>query len=127
MWFKLTRFYCFLKMLKYFQDSNCHSQQINIKISLKNGGNNSNHTCNFFCISGFKFHPEHELAKKQTSGHCGVVSFYIKNGTVEDSKTFIKSLKYFNLAVSLGSFESLVELPLVLFTQSLNKINYFIF
>lgn len=64
-------------------------------------------------ILGFKFHPEHELAKRQTSGHCGVVSFYIKNGTLEDSKTFLKSLKYFNLAVSLGSFESLVELPLV--------------
>lgn len=60
---------------------------------------------------GLPSHPQHEIFKKQTSGHSGVVSFYIKNATIEESKVFLSSLKVFTLAESLGGFESLAELP----------------
>lgn len=52
-------------------------------------------------------HPQHELAIKQTSGHSGMVSFYLKS----DAQMFLKALKVFTLAESLGGYESLVELP----------------
>lgn len=60
---------------------------------------------------GLPSHPQHELFKKQTCGHSGVVSFYIKDATLEQSKKFLSSLKVFTLAESLGGFESLAELP----------------
>ncbi|KAF4521417.1 hypothetical protein B566_EDAN010574 [Ephemera danica] len=47
------------------------------------------------------------------SGHSAVFSFYIKGG-LEASQTFLKSLKLFYLAESLGGFESLAELPSVM-------------
>ena len=43
------------------------------------------------------------------SGYGGVVSFYIKR----KPEVFLKALKVFTLAVSLGGFESLAEMPLV--------------
>lgn len=52
-------------------------------------------------------HPQYELSLKQTTGHSGMISFYIKG----DSHKFLKSLKLFILAESLGGFESLAELP----------------
>ncbi|KOC63060.1 Cystathionine gamma-lyase [Habropoda laboriosa] len=52
-------------------------------------------------------HPQRELALRQTSGHSGMVSFYLKG----DSKKFLKALKVFTLAESLGGYESLAELP----------------
>jgi len=39
-----------------------------------------------------------------------VLSFYLKGG-IEESKEFLKNLKYFQTAESLGGFESLAELP----------------
>lgn len=60
---------------------------------------------------GLPSHPQHETFKKQTCGHSGVVSFYIKDATIEESKRFLSSLKVFTLAESLGGFESLAELP----------------
>lgn len=61
---------------------------------------------------GLPSHPQHELFKKQTSGHSGVFSFYLKGG-LEESKTVLKALKVFTLAESLGGYESLAELPYV--------------
>lgn len=59
---------------------------------------------------GLKSHPQHELALKQSYGHSGIMSFYIKGG-LEESRKFLKSLKVFTLAESLGGYESLAELP----------------
>lgn len=59
---------------------------------------------------GLSSHPQHEIFKKQTSGHSGVFSFYL-NGGLNEAKTFLKSLKVFTLAESLGGYESLAELP----------------
>ncbi|XP_011643301.1 putative cystathionine gamma-lyase 2, partial [Pogonomyrmex barbatus] len=52
-------------------------------------------------------HPQYELTLKQTSGHSGMLSFYLKG----DSVKFLKALKIFTLAGSLGGSESLAELP----------------
>lgn len=62
---------------------------------------------------GLVSHPQHELFKKQTSGHSGMVSFYLKGG-LEESKKFLGALKVFTLAESLGGYESLAELPSVM-------------
>jgi len=59
---------------------------------------------------GLPSHPQHELAKRQCSGFSGMVSFYIKGGLPEAQK-FIKNLRIFHLAESLGCIESLVEIP----------------
>nr|CAD7454143.1 unnamed protein product [Timema tahoe] len=63
-----------------------------------------------FLQNGLPSHPQHELAKKQSYGHSGMLSFYIKGG-LQESQMFFKALKVFTLAESLGGFESLVELP----------------
>lgn len=59
---------------------------------------------------GLPSHPQHQLVLKQTYGHSGIMSFYIK-GSLEESRKFFKALKVFTLAESLGGFESLAELP----------------
>lgn len=57
-------------------------------------------------------HPQHQLVLKQTYGHSGIFSFYLKGG-LEESRKLLKVLKMFTLAESLGGFESLAELPYV--------------
>lgn len=59
---------------------------------------------------GLESHPQYELAKKQCSGNSGMVSFYVKGG-LDEARKFIKALKVFLLAESLGSIESLAEIP----------------
>jgi len=49
----------------------------------------------------------HETAKRQMRGFGGMLSFKVKRNV----STFLKNLKYFSLAESLGGVESLVELP----------------
>ncbi|RWS22095.1 cystathionine gamma-lyase-like protein [Leptotrombidium deliense] len=62
---------------------------------------------------GLKSHPQHELAMRQCSGFSGMVTFYIKGG-LNEAKLFVKSLKVFTLAESLGGIESLVEIPAIM-------------
>lgn len=62
---------------------------------------------------GLPSHPQHELAKKQTYGHSGIMSFYLKGG-LDESSAFLKALQVFTLAESLGGYESLAELPSVM-------------
>ena len=62
---------------------------------------------------GHKSHPQHELAKKQMSGFSGVISFFIK-GNQKQAIKFLKNLKIFTLAESLGAVESLAEHPLTM-------------
>ena len=59
---------------------------------------------------GLESHPQFSLAKKQMSGFGGMVSFYIKGGE-EAAINFLKRLKIFTLAESLGAVESLAEHP----------------
>ena len=62
---------------------------------------------------GLQSHPQHEIAKKQMRGFSGMITFYIKGG-IDQSKTFLSSLKVVTLAESLGGVESLIECPAVM-------------
>lgn len=59
---------------------------------------------------GIKSHPGHEIAKKQMKGFGGVVSFELKGG-VKAVNHFLRRLKLFFLAESLGGVASLAEHP----------------
>jgi cystathionine beta-lyase/cystathionine gamma-synthase len=59
---------------------------------------------------GLKSHPQHALAKEQMSGFSGMVSFDL-NGSYDDVVKFVKGLKVFALAESLGGVESLINHP----------------
>jgi cystathionine beta-lyase/cystathionine gamma-synthase len=52
--------------------------------------------------------PQFELAKRQMKGACGLVTFTLKNGTMESITTFCESLQHITMAVSWGGHESLV-------------------
>ncbi|XP_076266914.1 cystathionine gamma-lyase [Rhynchophorus ferrugineus] len=62
---------------------------------------------------GLPSHPQHELFKRQTSGHSGTFSFYVK-GDLDDTKNFLAGLKLFTVAESLGGYESLIEIPSIM-------------
>jgi methionine-gamma-lyase len=59
---------------------------------------------------GLKSHPENALAKRQMKGFGGIVSFELRGG-VNSVKRFLKKLRIFQLAVSLGGIESLICPP----------------
>jgi cystathionine gamma-lyase len=59
---------------------------------------------------GLKSHPQFALARQQTGGSGGMLSFELE-GDLQDAKTFVESTRYFALAESLGGVESLIELP----------------
>lgn len=62
---------------------------------------------------GLKSHPQHAIAKKQCSGYGAMISFYVKGG-IKEASSFLKNLKLFTLAESLGGVESLAESPAVM-------------
>ncbi|CAF3454900.1 unnamed protein product [Rotaria sp. Silwood1] len=59
-------------------------------------------------------HPQYDLYKKQMSGFSGMISIYLKGDEVDKSKRFLKHLKLFTTAESLGGYESLIELPAIM-------------
>ncbi|MBV1911345.1 MAG: cystathionine gamma-synthase [Kangiellaceae bacterium] len=59
---------------------------------------------------GLEDHPQHAIAKKQQSGFGSMISFKL-NGDVETVKRFLKGLRVFSLAESLGGVESLICHP----------------
>jgi cystathionine beta-lyase len=60
---------------------------------------------------GLPTHFNHEIAKKQSRGFGGVVSFSLKEDTIEAAKTFVTNTHYFKLAESLGGVKSLLCHP----------------
>ncbi|CAM3818017.1 bifunctional cystathionine gamma-lyase/homocysteine desulfhydrase [Mesobacillus zeae] len=58
---------------------------------------------------GLESHPNHEIAKKQSRGFGGMVSFDV--GSREKADKLLSRLKYFTLAESLGAVESLISVP----------------
>jgi cystathionine beta-lyase/cystathionine gamma-synthase len=52
--------------------------------------------------------PQYELAKKQMSGACGLVTFILKAGNSDTIEIFCESLKHILMAVSWGGHESLI-------------------
>ena len=59
---------------------------------------------------GLPSHPQHDLAKKQMRGFGGMLSFEMDTDSNQMEK-FLRSLKLFSLAESLGGVESLIEVP----------------
>jgi cystathionine beta-lyase/cystathionine gamma-synthase len=58
---------------------------------------------------GLASHPQHDLAKRQMSGFGGIIS--IELGSYANAQQFVKNLRIFTLAESLGGVESLVCHP----------------
>ena len=67
---------------------------------------------------GLPGHPQHNLAKKQMSGYGAVISFLLKSD-LSGTKRFLRKLKLFGLAESLGGVESLAEHPAIMTHASL--------
>ena len=62
---------------------------------------------------GLKSHPQYQLAKRQMKGFGGMLTFNLKGG-LDSSRTFLKTLKIFACAESLGGVESLIEHPAIM-------------
>ncbi len=60
---------------------------------------------------GFEDHPNHAIAKKQMRGYGGMMSFELKDDSVDNAKRVLSSTKVFALAESLGGVESLINHP----------------
>lgn len=69
---------------------------------------------------GLASHPDFKLAKKQMRGFGGMVSFDL-GGTLADVDVFVRSLKVFALAESLGGVESLCCHPATMTHGSIPK------
>lgn len=70
---------------------------------------------------GFESHPNHEVAKKQMSGFGGMVSFTLKENTVEAATKVLSATHLFSLAESLGGVESLIGHPATMTHASIPK------
>lgn len=69
---------------------------------------------------GLKSHPQFEIAKVQMQGPGGMISFGLKSG-LEGGKTLMNNVEVFQLAVSLGGVESLIQHPASMTHASMGK------
>jgi len=60
---------------------------------------------------GFEDHHNYAIARKQMRGFGGMMSFTLKDDSVENAKRVLSSTKIFALAESLGGVESLINHP----------------
>ena len=60
---------------------------------------------------GFEDHPGYEIAKKQMRGFGGMISFTLKDDSMDAANKVLSSTKLFALAESLGGVESLIGHP----------------
>jgi len=63
---------------------------------------------------GFENHPNHKIAKKQMKDFGGMVSFSLKDESLDAAFQFLENTKVFTLAESLGGVESLVSHPVTM-------------
>jgi cystathionine beta-lyase len=68
---------------------------------------------------GLSSHPNHDIAKKQTKGAGGIVSFILKEDTEEAAIRFVQSTRLFRLAESLGGVKSLLCHPATMTHKSI--------
>ncbi|MFV2091087.1 MAG: PLP-dependent aspartate aminotransferase family protein, partial [Pseudomonadales bacterium] len=69
---------------------------------------------------GLASHPQHELARRQTSGHGGMMSIGVKGG-LDAARVLMANVRVFTLAESLGGVESLIEHPGLMTHASLSE------
>jgi cystathionine beta-lyase/cystathionine gamma-synthase len=60
---------------------------------------------------GFNDHPSYAIASKQMRGFGGMMSFTLKDDSIENANRVLSSTKLFALAESLGGVESLINHP----------------
>lgn len=60
---------------------------------------------------GLPSHPQHEICTRQMKNGGGMVSFELRNASVDQANAFASATQVFTLAESLGGVESLVEVP----------------
>jgi cystathionine beta-lyase/cystathionine gamma-synthase len=60
---------------------------------------------------GLPGHPGHALAARQMTGGFGTIVSFEIDGGVEQARRVVESTRLFQLAVSLGAVESLIEIP----------------
>jgi cystathionine beta-lyase len=60
---------------------------------------------------GFASHPNHDIAKRQMRMFGAMVSFDLKNNTLENATKVLSGTHLFSLAESLGGVESLIGHP----------------
>lgn len=60
---------------------------------------------------GLPTHPGHDIAKRQMEGACGAMLTFEVNGNFAATKRVCEATRLFQLAVSLGAVESLIEQP----------------
>ncbi len=60
---------------------------------------------------GFEDHPNHDIAKRQMRDFGGMMSFVLKEDSLEKAEATLSAFKLFSLAESLGGVESLVGHP----------------
>ena len=70
---------------------------------------------------GFESHAGHAVAKKQMRGFGGMISFTLKDDSVQSAMNFLKNTNLFSLAESLGGVESLVGHPATMTHASIPK------
>lgn len=70
---------------------------------------------------GCENHPGHAVAKKQMCGFGGMVSFTLKENTVEAATKVLSGTHLFSLAESLGGVESLIGHPATMTHASIPK------
>jgi len=58
---------------------------------------------------GLPDHPNHEVAKRQSRGFGGIVSFTLKEDSLAEARRFVSSTELFKLAESLGGIKSLIS------------------
>ena len=68
---------------------------------------------------GLKTHTNHDIAAKQQSRFGGIVSFTLKEDTVEAAKSVVCSTRLFRLAESLGGVKSLLCHPATMTHKSI--------
>jgi len=60
---------------------------------------------------GFEEHPGHAIAKAQMKDFGGMISFELRNDSMEAAKAVLSTTHLFSLAESLGGVESLINHP----------------
>ncbi|SHH49233.1 Cys/Met metabolism PLP-dependent enzyme [Chryseolinea serpens] len=70
---------------------------------------------------GFTDHPNHDIAKKQMRDFGGMLSFTLKDDSLEKATKLMESMTLFSLAESLGGVESLINHPASMTHASIPK------
>ncbi|MBV6646444.1 MAG: cystathionine gamma-synthase [Cyclobacteriaceae bacterium] len=70
---------------------------------------------------GFDDHPNHDIAKRQMKKFGGMISFMLKDDSLEAAFEVLKKFKVFSLAESLGGVESLAGHPASMTHASIPK------